>query len=309
MPLSLEIDDTERLNRDVAHDILSEAAPVEDGPVLAAMAVPARDSELLDALAPPRGHLAWLRLPGIVLLRYVPVMLVLLAWEAAPRLGLVDPHVLPPFSVVVQAWIRLLVSGDLLHATLVSLGNLSAGLALGIAVGVALGIASAASPAFEALISPLVKSLYPMPKSALIPVMILWFGMGSGSIIASIFMGCLLPVTISTYNGARGVDRTLRWSALALGARRGKVLLDIVLPASLPEILAGVRTGLGISFIILIAAEFLFGQAGLGYLISLLGDGGVYPGMFAAVLTISMIGFCADRLYLMLMRRALTWRD
>jgi len=176
-------------------------------------------------------------------------------------------------------------------------------------VGVLAGVLMAWYPPVDAIVSPLMKSLYPMPKSALIPVMILWFGLGAGSKIASIFMGCLLPVVLSSYNGARGTEQTLIWSALGLGASRRQVLWEIVVPNALPEILAGVRNALAISFILLVSSEFLVGQRGLGYLISFLGDGGVYDAMFAAVLTVSAIGFFADRIYLFFMQRALQWRE
>jgi len=201
------------------------------------------------------------------------------------------------------------MSGDLVTNGVSSLINLSAGLALGIFVGMAAGVLMAWYPAVDALVSPLMKSLYPMPKSALIPVMILWFGLGAGSKIASIFMGCLLPVVLSSYNGARGVEQTLIWSALGLGASRRRVLWEVVVPGALPEIMAGIRNALAISFILLVSSEFLVGQRGLGYLISFLGDGGVYDAMFAAVLTVAAIGFFADRVYLFFMQRTLRWRE
>jgi len=238
-------------------------------------------------------------------------LLVLLAglWEIAPRLGWVNPEVLPPAGAVASAWYGLLMSGDLVTNGVSSLINLSAGLALGIFVGMAAGVLMAWYPAVDALVSPLIKSLYPMPKSALIPVMILWFGLGAGSKIASIFMGCLLPVVLSSYNGARGVEQTLIWSALGLGASRRRVLWEVVVPGALPEIMAGIRNALAISFILLVSSEFLVGQRGLGYLISFLGDGGVYDAMFAAVLTVAAIGFFADRVYLFFMQRTLRWRE
>jgi len=152
-------------------------------------------------------------------------------------------------------------------------------------------------------------ALYPMPKSALIPVMMLWLGLGAASKIASIFLGCLLPVVLSAYNGARGVDRVLIWSALAAGASRRAVLWEVVLPAALPEILAGTRNALALSFILMVSAEFVIGQHGLGYLISFLGEGGAYDAMFAGVLTVAAVGFFADRVYLAVMRRALAWRE
>jgi ABC-type nitrate/sulfonate/bicarbonate transport system permease component len=99
------------------------------------------------------------------------------------------------------------------------------------------------------------------------------------------------------------------WSALAAGASRRRVLWEVVLPAAMPEILSGVRNALALSFILLVAAEFLVGQRGLGYLISFLGEGGVYDAMFAGVVTVSAVGFFADRLYLMLMGWMLRWRE
>lgn len=243
-----------------------------------------------------------------ILLRYAPLVLLALAWEATPRLGLVDPDTLPPLSAVARAWVGLLLSGDLLVNGLSSLGNLAAGLALGIAVGVAIGLLMAWYRPIEMLVNPLIRVLYPLPRSALIPVMILWLGLGAASKIASVFLGCLLPVVLSAYNGARGVERVLVWSALSAGASRGRVLWEVVLPAAMPEILAGVRNALALSFILLVAAEFLVGRSGLGYLISFLGEGGVYDAMFAGVMTVSAFGFFADRLYLMFMRWALRWR-
>lgn len=241
--------------------------------------------------------------------RYLPLLILALLWEAASRSGLIDRATLPPLSAVIRAWWALLAGGDLLANTLSSLQNVAAGLALAILIGIVLGVLMARFRAVDTFVAPLVRMTYPLPKSALIPVMILWFGLGAGSKIASVFLGCLLPVVLSAYNGARGVERTLVWSARAMGARRWQVVWEIVIPAALPEILAGVRNALALSFILLVAAELLVGQRGLGYLISFLGDGGVYDGMFAAVMTISAIGFIFDRLYLAFMRRALRWRE
>jgi len=243
-----------------------------------------------------------------MLLRYSPLLLLAMLWELAPRLGLVNPESLPPLSAVAHAWVGLLLSGDLVRNGLSSLGNLVAGLTLGVAVGVALGVLMAWYRPIEILVNPLIRVIYPIPRSALIPVMILWFGLGAASKIASVFLGCLLPVVLSAYNGARGVDKALVWSALSAGASRRAILWEVVMPAAMPEILAGIRNALALSFILLVASEFLIGQHGLGYLISFLGEGGVYDGMFAGVITVSAFGFFADRVYLLIMQRALQWR-
>ena len=246
---------------------------------------------------------------GRAFIRALPLVLLVILWELAPRIGIINPDALPPASAVIVAWWGLLRDGDLVTNGISSLANVSAGLGLGIVVGALAGVMMAWYPKVDAAVSPLMKSIYPMPKSALVPVMILWFGLGAGSKIASIFMGCLLPVVLSSYNGARGCEQTLIWSAMGLGASRRRVLWEVVFPAALPEILAGVRNALAISFILLVTSEFLVGQRGLGYLISFLGDGGVYDAMFAAVFTVAAIGFLADRAYLLFMRRALQWRE
>src|SRR5204863_3947576 len=120
--------------------------------------------------------------------------------------------------------------GELVTNGLSSLYRAGVGLALSIVVGAALGVGMAWWQPVNVLISPLVELFYPMPKSALIPVTILWLGLGDGSKILLIFLGCMLPVTLGAYNGARGCDRALVWSARSMGASRLRVLRDVVLP-------------------------------------------------------------------------------
>jgi NitT/TauT family transport system permease protein len=159
------------------------------------------------------------------------------------------------------------------------------------------------------LVNPLVQIFYPMPKSALIPVVMVWFGLGDLSKIVLIFLGCILPVVVSTYNGARGVDHVLVWSAASLGASRRQILTEIVLPAAMPDILGGIRTALAFSFILMVSSEFILAKDGIGYLIATLGDGGSYAAMFACIFTVAGVGFGADRLFGLLMRRTLRWRE
>ena len=176
-------------------------------------------------------------------------------------------------------------------------------------VGSVTGILMGWSRLFDAVVGPLIRMFYPMPKSALIPVMALWLGFGDGSKIVLIFLGCMLPVAISAYNGARGADRTLVWSARSLGVRPVSHTLGRVVPSALPELMSGIRIALATSFILLVSSEFIAARKGLGYMIGVLGEGGVYDAMFATVLTVALLGFIADRCYLMLMRRVLRWRS
>ncbi len=240
--------------------------------------------------------------------RYVPLALLALAWEAAARLGLVSTAALPPLSDVLAAWLGLLTSGDLVTNGAASLWRAGAGLGLAIVVGGALGVAMAWWQRVQLVVGPLVELFYPMPKSALIPVTALWLGFGDGSKILLIFLGCMLPVTIGAFNGARGTDQALIWSARSMGAGRLGTLWDVVIPSALPEILNGVRTAIALSFVLLVSAELIVAREGLGYMIGFLGSGGVYDAMFAVVLTVAFLGFAADRAYQQAMRRVLLWR-
>ncbi len=241
--------------------------------------------------------------------RYLPLLLLAAGWELVSRLGLVSTLALPPLSEVVLAWVEMLRSGELVDNGAASLWRAGAGLVLAIVVGAALGIAMAWWRPVNAALGPLVEMFYPMPKSALIPVTVLWLGFGDGSKILLIFLGCMLPVTIGAFNGARGSDQALVWSARSMGASRLRMLWDVVVPSALPEMLNGIRTALALAFILLVSAELIVAREGLGYLIGFLGANGTYDAMFAVVLTVAFLGFAADRAYQALMQRLLLWRE
>jgi NitT/TauT family transport system permease protein len=242
------------------------------------------------------------------LLRYLPLVILAIAWELTSRLGLVSPLALPPLSDVVVAWIDLIKSGELIANGVASLWRAAVGLGLAIVVGAALGIGMAWWRPVNLLLGPLVEMFYPMPKSALIPVTVIWLGFGDGSKILLIFLGCMLPVTIGAFNGARASDRMLIWSARGMGAGQLRTLWDVVIPSALPELLNGIRTALALSFILLVSSELIVARSGLGYLIGFLGANGTYDAMFAVVLTVAFLGFAGDRAYQVIMRRALRWQ-
>jgi NitT/TauT family transport system permease protein len=242
-------------------------------------------------------------------LRYVPLALLALAWELAARLHVVDSLALPPLSGIAAAWVDLVRDGELISDGMASLYRGAVGLLLAIALGAGLGIAMARWRLLDLVANPLVEIFYPLPKSALIPVTVLWLGFGDGSKILLIFLGCMIPVTIGAYNGARGSDHALIWSARSMGASRPRMLWDVVMPSALPELLNGIRTALALAFILLVSSELIVAQKGFGYLIGYLGATGSYQGMYAVVLTVALLGFAADRLYQLLMRYLLRWRD
>lgn len=215
---------------------------------------------------------------------------------------------LPPLSDVIVTGTRLIASESFYGHLFISATRLLAGLGSAIAAGILLGWLMASFRPLEAMVSPIIQFFYPLPKSALIPLTLLWFGLSEMSKIFPIFLGCLLPMVLSTYNGVRASDRLLRWSAASLGASRLQILIDVALRGAVPDILAGARTALALAFALLVSAEFLISSKGVGYLIRLYGESSLYPDMFAVILSVALLGFLCDRAYLALVRRSLRWR-
>ena len=241
--------------------------------------------------------------------RALPLIILALAWELISRFELVSSTALPSLTDVAASWWSMVASGELIKNGAASIYRAAAGLAFAVVFGIALGIAMAWWRPVNALLIPLVEAFYPMPKSALIPVTVIWLGFGDASKILLIFMGCIVPVTIGAFNGARGSDQALVWSARSMGASRMRMLWDVVVPSAMPELLNGIRTALALSFILLVSSELIVARDGLGYLIGYLGANGSYDAMFAVVLTVAFLGFAADRLYQMFMHRMLLWRE
>jgi ABC-type nitrate/sulfonate/bicarbonate transport system permease component len=242
-------------------------------------------------------------------LRYLPIVLLLAIWELSARIGLVSEDVLPAFSSVMERLWQLSEGGELFVHVGASLLRIGIGLSLAIIVGSTLGFALAASVVAQKLVQPSLTFLYPLPKSALIPVIIIWLGFGHSAQVAIIFLGCLLPIILGAYNGAKGVESTLVWSARSLGASVLETEWQVIMRAALPDLLAGIRVALALSFVLLISAEMVGAREGMGYLIAFLGDSGDYAGMFAVTFVVTVIGFAADRGYLALSDHLLRYRE
>ena len=241
--------------------------------------------------------------------RYLPLLILALAWEAASRFDIVSSLALPSLSNIATAWVDLVRDGELVDNGAASLYRGSVGLLLAVVGGGSLGIAMARWRLLDLFINPLVELFYPLPKSALIPVTVIWLGFGDGSKILLIFLACMIPVTIGAYNGARGSEQALVWSARSMGASRMRMMWDVVMPSALPELLNGIRTALALAFILLVSSELIVSQQGFGYLIGYLGSTGTYDGMYAVVLTVAFLGFAADRVYQLIMQWLLRWRE
>jgi ABC-type nitrate/sulfonate/bicarbonate transport system permease component len=244
-----------------------------------------------------------------LIVRYLPLVIIAVIWEASSRLGIVSSMSLPPLSDVIKSGIGMIRDGELVTNGLTSLYRAAVGLGLAVVIGAVLGLAMAWWKPVNVLVAPIVEIFYPLPKSALIPVTVIWLGFGDGSKILLIFLGCMLPVTLGAFNGARASEQHLLWSARSMGASRLRLVWDVALPSALPELLNGIRTALALSFILLVSSELIVAQKGFGYLIGYLGANGSYDAMYAVVLTVAFLGFAADRAYQMFAHRVLIWRQ
>lgn len=195
------------------------------------------------------------------------VGLVLALWEIAARSGLVSPETLPAPSHAIVATLRAVPPHDLLQDLAISLGRVAVGFAIGAVLGVVIGIGAGWYRWFGALLRPLLELIRPIPPLAWIPMAIIWFGLGESSKVFVIVLGAFFPVVTNAYKGMLGIEPSLLRAAQTMGVRGVRLLLEVALPAAMPDIAVGLRIGWGLSFGILVAAELIAADSGLGYLI------------------------------------------
>jgi len=241
--------------------------------------------------------------------RVLPLLLIGLLWQAASSLGLVDPSFLPSPARIGVAAYDLLTGSEIRDNRFITLWRAGLGLVLGSIAGIWLGLMMARSPVFRAYAAPIVGGTYSLPKSALIPLFILWFGIGTTTTVVAVFLACLLPMVVNTAQGVASAPRVLIWSAEAFGTRPRAMLWRIYLPHALPDIFSGLRVALGFSFVLAISSEMIAATNGIGKLIFMYGENGAYDYMFAAIACVVVVAFLADRLLLMLTEKSLRWHE
>jgi ABC-type nitrate/sulfonate/bicarbonate transport system permease component len=242
-------------------------------------------------------------------MRIVPLLMVAVIWQVASMSGLLPGAVLPSFADVIVALMRLVTSGEIFPDTLASFMRAGTGFSIALIIGIALGLLMARIRAFQRAIEPILLLIYPVPKPAMIPLFMVWLGIGDVSKITVIALSCLLPVVVSTFNGARSVDKMLLWSARARGTPEHRLLWRVVLPAALPQIAAGVRTAIAIAIVVLVSSEFISAEHGLGFLIFSYGGVGADDAMLAVILYLTALGYLLDRVYIAGMRRMMAWHE
>ena len=243
------------------------------------------------------------------LLRFVPLVLIVAVWQLVCTTGAVNPEFLPSPVSVLAALADLLAGGEIAHNLLITLFRAAAGLVLGAISGTWIGLMMAHSQIFKAYVAPIVGGTYSLPKSALIPLFALWFGIGNVTAICAVYLACLLPMIVNTYHGVVTTPKVLAWSAEALGTSERKMLSLIYLRHALPDIFTGLRIALGFSFVLAISAEMIASTNGIGKLVFMYGENGAYSYMFAAIGCIVIVAFLADRAMLAVTGWCLRWHE
>ncbi len=233
--------------------------------------------------------------------------LVLLAWQLASLWGLPD-YVLSPLAIL-RHFFAALGSAELYADIGASLGRALPGFVIGSALGAALGLAAGVSRLFDDAFSPVVFLTYPVPKIVLLPLFMLWFGIGELSKVLIIALACFYPVFINAYYGARATQKILVWAALNMGAGPGRIFRGIVLPGALPQIFAGLRVSLALSFIVMFAAEMINARSGLGHMIRVAENSLRFDLMYVSLASIAILGYAGDRLLSLVRERALGWQE
>ena len=239
-----------------------------------------------------------------------PVFVVAAVWELIARLQWFDPLFLPRFSdVAIALWSGLFDTGMLVADASYSLMRAMAGFAIGGVVGIFLGTLMGQFRPVRQFLDPIVSFLFPMPKLALFPLIMVWLGLGESSKIAVIAVSAFFPVVINTYTGIRNVDKFLIWNALSKGANKLQLLTSVLMPAASPFIFAGVRVAASFSFLIAVSVEMLQSNNGLGYRILFAKSIYQPENMYAALMLVALLGFSVDRLVRIIGRRLLTWQE
>ncbi|MBB2926630.1 ABC transporter permease [Paraburkholderia silvatlantica] len=268
-----------------------------------------RESTLAVGPVPVAGtassRLATLREP--LLRALVPVLLIAL-WQLASSLGVASEFVLPSPASVLAAYRELWQSGDLQDALKVSLARAAVGLLIGGGAGLLLGVAAGLSKSAERGFDSVLQMLRTIPFIALVPIFVVWFGIGEVSKVALIVGAAISPMYLSTYHAIRGIDPKLLELGRTFRLSRAHQIRLIILPMSLPGILVGVRYAAAISLLALVAAEQINASAGIGYILNNANQFQRTDIIIAGILVYAVLGISVDALLRFVERKALAWR-
>ncbi len=229
-------------------------------------------------------------------------------WQAASSLGLISPIFAPSPLRVANALTGMAQSGELQNHIMASLGRLFGGYALGMTGGVLVGLMIGLFGVFRSAGIAVVSAFFPIPKIALLPLFILWFGIGEGSKVATIAFGTFFPTVVATYGAVDNVDRSLVRMGRAFGLSPFAIIRKIILPGSLPGIISGLKIASSIGIVLLIAAEMIGANQGVGALVLAAGNLMQTDQLIAGVVMLSVLGLTIAGVIGAIEKRLLAWR-
>lgn len=244
------------------------------------------------------------RLQGLL----VPALLILL-WEAVVRAGGISPHLMPPPSEILKTYKDLAEDGTLFGHIGVSTLRVLVGFFIGGGLAIVFGALLGLSRRLEGLFDPTFQALRAIPSLAWVPLLLLWLGIDEGPKITLIAIGAFFPIYLGLVAGIHNVDRKLVEVGEIYGLGGAGLIRRIFLPAALPSLFTGIRTGLSLSWMFLVAAELIAATRGLGYLLTDGRETGRADVVIVAIITLALLGKFSDSLLRALERRLLHWRD
>ena len=242
-----------------------------------------------------------------LMVKLLTFVIVITAWEIAGRF--INPLFLSSPSAIFQAFVELVWSGELVSALLSSITAFLIGMALAIVVGIAIGVAMGRVRMVELILEPYVTALYSTPSIALIPLFILWFGVGLTAKAFIIFFLSIFIIVINTFTGVKNLSQSIVDVGAAFGANERQAFWMIVLPAALPFIMTGLRLAVGRGILAMIVAEFFTSISGLGGMIVKYGNFFQTAKMFVPILLVSLLGVCAVEILKRVEKKLAPWKE
>jgi NitT/TauT family transport system permease protein len=243
------------------------------------------------------------------LVRAGALVAAVVVWELFTRVGWVPALFLPSPVGVLREGIDMLRSGELVVHLWASVQRLAAGFAVGAVAGVAVGVAVGFFSLAEAVGMPLVAATFPVPKIALLPLLILWLGIGEASKVAVIALGVFFPMAINTHAGVRQADPLLIRAAVSFGAGRWSVIRKVVFPSALPMVFAGLKLGAGTALLLLVAAEMIAVESGIGFLVLNAANLMATTKLMVGIVLLSALGLLSHWALNALERLVIPWRQ
>ena len=240
--------------------------------------------------------------------RYLVPLGLVAAWQIGSSAGLIPARTVASPATILQTFADLTLSGELPTHLLVSLGRVATGLAIGVTVGTILALISGLSRRGEDLVDATVQMLRTLPFLALVPLFILWFGIGETPKIALVALGSTFPIYLTLFAGIRSVDAKLVEAGRILGLSQRELIRHVVLPGALPSALVGLHYALGVAWLSLVVAEQINAESGIGFLVMTARDFLRTDIILVGLIVYAILGLSADQIVRLLERRVLGWR-